>query len=127
MADECLRYPFTVVGGSVATTTQDAEALRSKILFCLGTQINERVMRPQWGVDIMSTIYSVGGDLEDAVPEAIKMAFQKWFPTIRLVETRIVQDPQRPNWATVTVRFGKIDSTIDEVVRLDLPLDEGEV
>lgn len=127
MAGTSVRFPFRIVNGSVSMAS-DADAIRSKVMFCLGTQVNERVMRPSWGIDIMSTVYSVGADLEAAIPEAVSQAFRRWFPDIRLIETQVVQDPATPTMATVTVRFGDIEADGGEdVAQFDLPLDEGEI
>jgi phage baseplate assembly protein W len=120
-----VRFPFQIIDGKVSTTSVEAEEMRSKVLFCLGTQVNERVMRPSWGIDILSTVYAVGGDLTIAVPEAIQMAFQKWFPSVRLIEAKVYEKPDDPTRFTVDVRFGVINSDIDEVARIELPVTEG--
>lgn len=117
-------FPFTIKNGKVAVTDVDGYEVRSKVMFCLGTEVGERVMRPNWGIDILSTIYAVGGELDDAVEEAIENAFKKWFPKIRLIDTDIVLRKDDPTFATVTVRFGRIDEDVDEVVRLDMPVTE---
>jgi phage baseplate assembly protein W len=118
-------FPFKIEDGSVATTVRDEHALKSKILFCLGTEVNERVMRPQWGINIMQTVYMVGGDLDVAVPEAIQDAFRKFFPKVRLVEATVVRHPNDPTYVTVEVRFGQINTDVDEIIRLDMPVSEG--
>lgn len=117
-------FPFTIKDGKVAVTDVDGYEVRSKVMFCLGTEVGERVMRPTWGVDILSTVYSVGGDLDAAVEEAIANAFKKWFSKIRLIETETVLREDDPTYAYVTVRFGRIDEDVDEVVRLDMPVTE---
>lgn len=119
-----IRFPFQIINGSVAMTDLDREAVRSNLLFCLGTQVNERVMRPSWGIDILSTLYAVGGDLSDAVPEAVADMFKRWFPSYRFIEATVETDPLRPNFATVEVRWGAIDSEVDEVLRQDVPIVE---
>jgi hypothetical protein len=120
-----VKFPFQIANGSVATTSLDREALRSKVMFCLGSQINERVMRPQWGIDILSTSYSVGADLAEAVPEAIAFAFQRWFPSLRLIAAEVTINDRDPTYVDVLVRYGQIDSDIDEVARLEIPVSEG--
>lgn len=42
-------YPFNISNGVVSTTSDPAEIARSRIVFCLSTQVMERVMRPSWG------------------------------------------------------------------------------
>ena len=43
-----VKFPFTIQGGSVAVTNTDSEIIGSRVVFCLGTMIGERVMRPTW-------------------------------------------------------------------------------
>lgn len=117
-------FPFAIKNGKVAVTDVDGHEVRSKVMFCLGTETGERVMRPNWGIDILSTVYSVGGDLDAAVEEAIAEAFKKNFRKIRLIETETVVKEDDPTYASVTVRFGRIDDDVDEVVRLDMPVTE---
>lgn len=117
-------FPFAIKNGRVAVTDVDGHEVRSKVMFCLGTEIGERVMRPQWGIDILGTAYSVGEDMDAAVPEAIENAFKKHFPNIRLIDVELVPKENDPTYYSVTVRFGAIDEDIDEVVRLDMPVTE---
>jgi phage baseplate assembly protein W len=120
-----VKFPFTIQSGSVAVTDNPTEAVGSMIVFCLGTMIGERVMRPTWGVDIMNTIYSVGGDLDTAMPEAIENAFKKWFPDYEPREITITRSPDRPTYVDVEVRFGAYDSEVDMTVRVGTQLPGG--
>ena len=125
MANRSVMFPFRIEDGVVATTTRDEHAIKSKVMFCLGTEVNERVMRPQWGIDIMQTVHMVGGDMDDAVPEAITKAFRKFFPKVKLVDVDVIRDDNDPTYITVEVRFGQIGTDVDEIIRLDMPTVEG--
>lgn len=117
-------FPFKIEDGVVATTTRDEHAVKSKVLFCLGTEVNERVMRPQWGIDILQTVHMVGGDLDEAIPEAISKAFRKFFPKVRLIDVKVIRDDTDPTYVTVEVRFGQIGTSVDEIIRVDMPVEE---
>lgn len=121
MADRSVMFPFKIENGSVATTTMDEHAIRSKVLFCLGTEVTERVMRPDWGIDIMQTVYMVGGDPVDAIPEAVAAAFRRHFPKVRLVSVIVKRDEKDLTRFTADVRFGQIGSEIDEIIRVNMP------
>lgn len=82
-------------------------------------------MRPTWGVDIMNTIYSVGGDLDTAMPEAIENAFKRWFPEYEPREITILRNPDTPTYVDVEVRFGAYDSEVDTTVRVGTQLPGG--
>ena len=124
MADRSVMYPFKIENGSVATTTLDNNALKSKVLFCVGTQIGERVMRPQWGIDIMQTVYMIGGEPEDYIPEAITAAFRKYFPKVGKVDVKVTRAKDDPTYVTAEVRYGQIGTAVDEIIRVSLPTEE---
>ena len=121
MADRSVMFPFRIENGSVATTTLDEHAIKSKVLFCLGTEVNERVMRPDWGIDIMQTVYMIGGDPVDVIPEAVNAVFRKFFPKIRLVGVVVKVDENDKTRINAEVRFGQIGSEIDEIIRVNMP------
>lgn len=133
-----VRFPFSISNGSVNVVASDGEIMKSRLMLCLGTQVTERVMRPQYGIDILGTVYSVGGDYRDAIPEAIADSFRRWFPSLQLLETSIEQVEESGDYYTanvltvgsvtsyliVTVRFGRIDSETDEIIRYQLPVSD---
>ena len=120
-----VKFPFVIQGGSVAVTDNPTEIIGSRVVFCLGSMTGERVMRPTWGVDIINTIQSVGGDLDLAVSEAISNAFKQWFPGYQAREINLTRNPDNPAYVEITVRFGKYDSEIDETVRVGTQLPGG--
>lgn len=120
-----VKFPFTIQGGSVAVSDNSAEIVGSQIVFCLGTLIGERVMRPTWGVDILNTVHSVGGDLDIAMQEAIVNAFRQWFPDYEAREITLSRNPDNPAYVEIEVRYGKYESDVDETVRVGTQLPGG--
>lgn len=120
-----VKFPFRIQSGSVAVTDNPTEQIGSQVVFCLGTMIGERVMRPQWGVDILSTVYSLGADLDIAMEEAVHTAFKQFFPDYEARTIQIKKDPDRPTYVEVEVRFGRYDSAVDETVRVGTQLPGG--
>lgn len=120
-----VKFPFTIQSGSVAVTDNTAEAVGSQVVFCLGTMIGERVMRPTWGVDIISTVWSIGGDLAFAMREAIDAAFKQWFPDYEPREIKLYRNPDRPTYIEIDVRFGKYGSDLDTTVHVGTQLPGG--
>jgi phage baseplate assembly protein W len=120
-----VKFPFTIQGGSVAVSDNSSEIIGSRIVFCLGTMIGERIMRPTWGVDIINTVHSVGGDLDIAMREAVINAFHTWFPNYEVREVSLSRNPDNPAYVEVEVRFGKYDSDSDEIVRVGTQLPGG--
>jgi phage baseplate assembly protein W len=120
-----VKFPFTIQSGSVAVTDNPTEMIGSQVAFCLGTMIGERVMRPTWGVDILSTVYSLGGELDTAMQEAVDAAFKKWFPDYEAREIIVSRNQDRPTYVEIEVRFGRYESEVDETVRVGTQLPGG--
>lgn len=120
-----VKFPFTVQAGSVATTDNSTEIIGSQVVFCLGTMIGERVMRPTWGVDILSTVFSLGGDLETAMQEGCEAAFRTWFPDYEIRDMVLTRNPDRPTYVEIEIRFGRYESDVDETVRVGTQLPGG--
>lgn len=120
-----VKFPFTIQGGSVAVTDNPTEIVGSQIVFCLGTLIGERVMHPLWGVDILSTVWSLGADLDLAMREAVDAAFKRWFPEYEAREIKVTRNSDRPTYVEIEIRFGKYDSEVDATVKVGTQLPGG--
>lgn len=120
-----VKFPFTIQGGSVAVSDNSAEIIGSRVVFCLGTMIGERVMRPTWGVDIINTVHAVGGDLDLAMSEAVNSTFNKWFPDYEVRDVLLSRNNENPAYVEIEVRFGRYDTDVDEVVRVGTQLPGG--
>lgn len=120
-----VKFPFTISGGSVVTTSNPTEILGSQVTFCLGTLIGERVMRPTWGVDLMSTVHALGADLDEAIEEAVEDTFQAWFPDYEPRGIDIERNNDNPAYIEVIVRYGRYDSELDSTVRVATQLASG--
>lgn len=112
-----VKFPFTISGGSVVTTDNPTEIIGSQVTFLLGTMLGERVMRPSWGIDLLSTVHSLGADLDESMEEAIQDAFNTHFPEYEPRDIDLVRNPDNPGWVDVVVRFGKYDSDLDVTAR----------
>ena len=120
-----VKFPFTIQAGSVAMSDDTAEVIGSQVVFCIGTLIGERVMRPTWGVDLLSTVWSVGGDLDSAMREGIEQAFKTWFPEYEPRNILVTRNTDRPTYVEVEVRFGRYDTALDTTVRVGTQLPGG--
>lgn len=120
-----VKFPFRIQSGSVSVTDNMTEMINSRVSFCLGTMIGERVMRSTWGVDLLSTVYSLGGELDDAMKEAVVNAFRVWFPDYEVRSITVERDLDYPTYVEVEVKFGRFESGIDETVRVGTQLPGG--
>ena len=120
-----VKFPFSLTSGSVTVTDNPTEIIGSQVTFLLGTMIGERVMRPSWGVDILSTVYSMGGEMDVAMQEAVENAFRTHFPDYEAREVSIHRNPDTPTIVEIEVRFGKYNSDLDQTVRVGTQLPSG--
>lgn len=120
-----VKFPFKIAGGSVLMASSHQELVKSRIMFCLGTQVGERVMRPNWGIDIMNVTHAMGGSIEEVVREAVDEAFRQWFPDYVLKEMRLEYSAGDPTRVEILVRYGKSNSLTDESARVGTTIDGG--
>jgi phage baseplate assembly protein W len=126
MSEVGIKYPFAIAGGSVVTTSNQSEIIGSRVTFCLGTQVGERVMRPRWGIDILQAMYELEGELSaTTISNAINWAFRQWFPDYAVKEVQITADPTDRTSINVTVRYGNHDGSMDEVSKVGTPIPGG--
>jgi phage baseplate assembly protein W len=120
-----IKFPFAIEGGSVVTTNSEPEAITSRVVFCLSTQLGERVTRPEWGVEILNASYAMTGDLIEGLREGIENAFHKWFPTYELRAVDIKWEPGKSTIVNVSVRYGKFDTALDEMAKVGVRMPDG--
>ena len=122
-----VKFPFSVGSGSVVTTANPAEIIQSKILFLLSTKASERVMRPNWGLDLMNAVHALGGEWEEALEESIRTAFTDHFPEYEVREVTSRRDRYNPTLSVVEVRYGKFDSALDQTARAGVVVGDSEI
>lgn len=120
-------YPFSIANGSVVMASDPANVLKSMIVFCVSTQVRERVMRPTWGIDIMNSYLALGAEVEEAVREAVEEGFHKWFPGYVVKEVGITKDVFQPTWVNIDIKYGREESAVmDDLARVAVLLPSGE-
>lgn len=103
-----IKYPFTLNGGQVQTTNSAEEVAVDRVVFCLSTEVGERVMRPSWGVNIMKSLWELQheGKMTAALQDAVFSVFRTRFPQYHLKSLRIAnQYTEDPTVYTVEVTF----------------------
>lgn len=103
-----VRYPFTLNGGKVQMTNSAEEVAVDRVVFCLSTEVGERVMRPTWGVNIMKSLWELNheGRMTEVIQDAVQAVFRSRFPQYHLKSLRISnQYAEDPTTYTVEVTF----------------------
>jgi hypothetical protein len=128
MAEESLiglKYPFEIRNGSVVSTTHPTEIIGSRVTFCLGSWMGERVMRPTWGITLLNASHAVGADLYTIINESIEDAFAAWFGEYEIRGVKIEKNPYDPTYVTVEVRYGLPQKSEDLVSRVGVRTPDG--
>lgn len=120
-----VKFPFDISSGSVAVTENFQDIIRSQVMFCLGSQVGERVMRPTWGIDIYDAVHSLGVEVETATKDAVAEAFRIWFRDYELREVQVRRNPQDSTMVIVEVRFGNYGEGTDLAVQVGTPVPGG--
>ena len=104
-----LRYPLEVGrNGKFAVDTSDTDKARSRIMATIVTSMGERVMRPNFGTDILQAYYIAGEDAISAVEDSIRNLFSamianKIWDDIRLHSVTATADPNVADGSVVSV------------------------
>lgn len=76
-----MAFPFAIVNGRVAVTTNATDQLTNRVFSVLATQPGERVMRPNYGCDMGQFDFDIGDELEQAeMLDEAQRAVLTWEP-----------------------------------------------
>jgi phage baseplate assembly protein W len=86
MADEvALTMPFSVDKfGNLSVTADERIIWSNKVRMAIGTTINERVMRPEYGTSIAIALFDTGSFMENTVKSEIERTFHDSLPLLTL-------------------------------------------
>ena len=120
-----VKYPFNIYNGRVVMAEDPSREIESAVMFCLSTQVGERVMQPEWGIDIMNSSYAMGAGIETSVDEAIRSAFRRWFPDYQIRKITVTPNTFNPTYVEVDVNWGKYGSSIDKLSKVGVQIPGG--
>jgi len=92
-----MSVPFAIdATGGVAYETDPVKRLVNRIVVAIGTRLNERVMRPGYGVALDNYVFDFADDLTIArLQNDIEQAIAVWEPSAIVVSIDPVQDPDQ--------------------------------
>ena len=91
--------PFTIVGGSVASTDNYDRIVRNQVIDALTTNQKERVMHPDWGCDIQSLLFDPTDELDRQ-------------DTASRVRDRLIQFVPRSFIKSTNVKIGEVPNLV---------------
>jgi len=113
-----IAFPFDKGNNSFPAKTSDSDLIRQSIIQILLTERGERVMRPNFGSNLMSKVFDNNDALFESVLQAeVKTAIGQWEPRA-IVQS--VQVQRKDETATVTVNYVVAATRQQGVVSLQL-------
>lgn len=89
-----INFPFTLDTFGVLTSTEAANKIYlDRVLTLLSTNVGQRPMLPEYGIDWSVALFETEDDAKAATPGAIKAAISRWIPDVK-VENITMQDQQ---------------------------------
>lgn len=90
-----ITLPFSVNPyGRIGTTTEQSKIWQDRVRSVIGTYLGERVMRPNFGSDVIDAIFESSGEAELIVQNEIRKAFQRYLPSLSLSEINVNYDEE---------------------------------
>lgn len=115
-------FPFRIEKNQVATTTDYRRIVRSQIIDAVTTNYRERVMRPDYGADIQSLLFSPSDELRRSdASNVIAARLMQMVPKATI--TSVTVDPVPNERNLVYINIGYKASDYDEVEVLQVPVE----
>lgn len=88
-----LNYPYTITpSGQVVATAVPSKIYLDKVLTLLSTNVGQRPMTPNYGVDWKQALFENDGDASAAINQAIRIAIAGWLPEITVTDIKITSN-----------------------------------
>lgn len=99
---KALAIPFRLANGAIATTQNYDDIVRWQVLDAAATNLNERVMRPEYGVNARDYLFRPGNDMEHSDVAGV-------------ITQKITSDVPRATIAGVSVTDSDIQQNLVEI------------
>lgn len=88
-----LNYPYTISPtGAIVATAVPSKIFLDKVLTLLSTNIGQRPMTPEYGVDWAQALFENENEAIPAINQAIRTAISLWLPEVSVTEIEIIGD-----------------------------------
>jgi phage baseplate assembly protein W len=85
LTEIAVALPFSINEfGSVSFTSSQEKIWADRVRVAVGTGINERVMRPNYGVDVRAAVMSSTEEAEELIKQEVRRAFSRDLPLLLL-------------------------------------------
>jgi phage baseplate assembly protein W len=106
-----INFPFTLDTFGVLTPTTSANKIYlDRVLTLLSTNVGQRPMLPEYGIDWKVALFENEGDAKAATPGALRAAIARWIPDVKV--NNITMKDQQDGIEYVTIELILPDNTI---------------
>ncbi|WP_188187610.1 GPW/gp25 family protein [Nonomuraea sp. SYSU D8015] len=104
--------PFRIgADGGIATTHDPAKQIVQRIVTVVGTEPEERVMLPQFGVPVNDYIFEPGGGLVAVeLTERTKAQMAMWEPGVIVNDVKPIPKADQQSIAVIDIRYTRTDA-----------------
>lgn len=82
-----ISLPFKINAyGRVNATTEQSKIWQDRVRSVVGTYLGERVMRPNFGADVVDAVFENSGEADLIIQNEVRKAFERYLPTLYLSE-----------------------------------------
>lgn len=110
-----LSLPFSVNPyGRISTTTERSKIWQDRVRSVVGTFLGERVMRPNFGADVVDAVHETSEEASIIVENQIRQAFNTYLPTLTLTEVKTKYD-ENTGIMDVEIVYSLPEATVEDV------------
>jgi len=107
--------PFSVNPyGRIGTTTERSKIWQDRVRSVIGTYLGERVMRPNFGADVVDAVHETSEEAQVIVENQVRQAFNIYLPTLTLTEVLTDYD-ENTGVLNVELVYSLPDATVEDV------------
>jgi phage baseplate assembly protein W len=88
--ERAISLPFSFNSAGEISYTEDLKKIiQDRVVLAVMTKLDERVMRPDFGSDVYSSLFETQQVAENIVRQAITSTFSTWFPYLSLKTVKV--------------------------------------
>lgn len=111
IVSSAINFPFTLdTFGVLIPTTEANKIYLDRVLTLLSTNVGQRPMLPEYGIDWKVALFENEGDAKAAVPGALRAAIARWIPDVEV--NSITMKDQQDGIEYVNIELVLPDNTV---------------
>jgi phage baseplate assembly protein W len=111
IVSSAINFPFTLDPDGVLIPTTNANKIYlDRVLTLLSTNVGQRPMLPEYGIDWSVALFENEGDAKAATPGALTAAIVRWIPDVRV--SKITMKDQQDGIEYVNIDLILPDNTV---------------